>query len=82
MKKEDMFMLVGVAAVVFFGARYLAGRTKNPTAKNTGIVPPVWVSEVARADGWTYYSDGTSIGPDGKYYKGSDQVYDPAGMYQ
>jgi hypothetical protein len=81
MKKEDLLLLLGVGLGVFAVARFLSSRTKNTPAKST-YVPPSYVSEVTRADGWTYYSDGTVIGPDGKYYFKGDEVYNPAGMYQ
>lgn len=29
--------------------------------------------------GWQYYSDGTAIGPDGRYYYQGTEVYNPAG---
>ena len=29
------------------------------------------------SNGWRYFSDGTSIGPDGVYYYQGQQVYDP-----
>lgn len=29
--------------------------------------------------GWQYFSDGTSIGPDGRYYYQGTEVYNPAG---
>lgn len=46
------------------------------------------VTEIASPDGstwdngWRYFSDGTAISPDGVYYLNSNQVYNPAGMYQ
>jgi hypothetical protein len=85
MKKDELLILAAVGAGVFFLAKYLGGRTKNTTvAKNTGVVGPssAWVSEIMRADGWTYYDDGTAIDPNGKYYFKGVEVYAPAGMYQ
>lgn len=46
------------------------------------------VTEISQPDGaawsngWRYFSDGTSISPDGVYYQGGNQVFNPAGMYQ
>ena len=37
----------------------------------------------AWSNGWRYFSDGTSIDPNGVYYNNSGNVvYNPAGMYQ
>jgi hypothetical protein len=82
MKTEDLVILALVGGGVFFMAKYLAGRTKNQPAKNTGVAPPKYVQEIQRSDGWTYYDDGTAIGPDGRYYFQGNEVYAPAGMYQ
>lgn len=86
MKKEDLILLGAVAVGVFVMARYLAGRTSgtgtSEPATNTGIVGPNYATEIMRNNGWSYYTDGTSIDPDGRYYKGSTLVYDPKGMFQ
>lgn len=85
MKKEDIVLLLAVAAGVFVAARYLAGRTNGkgaPPSPNTGVVGPNYSQEIMRNNGWSYYTDGTSIDPNGRYYKGSDLVYDPQGMYK
>lgn len=43
------------------------------TIRNTALPgEPGW--------GWTYYTDGTAIGPDGKYYFQGTEVYNPAGV--
>lgn len=85
MKNEKMIL----AAMVLAGMLVLPKLMKKAgaatsrgtsTAPSTG--PQPWVYEVARDSGWVYYSDGTSISPDGTYYKGSDVVYAPGGMYQ
>lgn len=85
MKTADIVLLLTAAAVL--GGVLYATRKKivpNPnintsaTYNGTKSVP---LADGA-ANGWQYFTDGTSIGPDGKYYYQGVQVYDPAGMYQ
>ena len=85
MKQEDLILLamLGAAALVLpklFGAKPAQAATP-PRGTSSSTLQP-WVYEVARDNGWVYYSDGTAISPDGKYYKQGDLVYSPEGMYQ
>lgn len=89
MKKENLILLAALGVGVFAISRYLQSRTRNapmPAPRNSGVVAPnpdtAWVSEITRSDGWTYYTDGTVIGPSGEYYNKGTLVYDPRGMYQ
>lgn len=57
----------------------------NPTdtTSGEGFTTPIEIFNSASKPGdpgygWKYYTDGTSISPDGKYYYQGDQVYDPA----
>jgi hypothetical protein len=83
MKNEDLILLAAMALGVFV---VIPAMLKKSTAKPGGTDPAsssIYATrEIMRADGWTYYTDGTSIDPNGRYYKGSDLVYDPRGMYQ
>ncbi len=81
MKNEDLIILGVSGLAVFLLARYLVSKTGNPARSTT---PPnnYNTTEIMRDNGWVYYSDGTVIGPDGKYYYQGQQVYDPRGMYK
>lgn len=81
MKKSDILLMGGVAVGIYLMLK-IFGRKAGAAAQPQGVAAPGWATMITQADGWQYYSDGTSIGPDGKYYKGSDLIYDPAGMYQ
>lgn len=57
----------------------------NPTdtTSGEGFTTPIEIFNPASKPGepgygWKYYTDGTSISPEGKYYYQGDQVYDPA----
>lgn len=64
------------------------------TDADLGRIGNDWTSLIQESDGWKYYTDGTAIGPDGKYYKGGQLIfspmpenldqplYDAMGMYQ
>ncbi len=81
MNKTDILLIGGVAAGIYLMLKIFS-RGTSKAAPGQSVTAPGWSTMITQADGWQYYSDGTSIGPDGKYYKGSDLIYDPAGMYQ
>ncbi len=81
MKKSDLMLIGGVAVGIYLMLKIFTRSAKAATPAQ-GVVAPGWATMITQADGWQYFSDGTSIGPDGRYYKGSDLIYDPAGMYQ
>lgn len=86
--KTDTLVIAAVAVVGLFviykktraagGASSGTGTILNQSNKvnaigNTALPgQPGW--------GWSYFTDGTSIGPDGKYYSGGTEVYDPNGI--
>ncbi|HEX8611936.1 MAG TPA: hypothetical protein VF800_11675 [Telluria sp.] len=80
MKNEDLFLLALFGGGMFVMARYLGNKTRNSAPPPSGAT--YGATEIMRDNGWVYYTDGTSIGPDGRYYQGSDLVYDPRGMYK
>lgn len=86
MKKEDMILMAMVLAGILVLPKLMGKKAFAATSRGTSTAPSTsqgaWVYEVARDNGWVYYSDGTSIGPDGTYYKNTDTVYSPGGMYQ
>lgn len=82
MKKEDLILLGMLAAGAVLLLPLFA--KKASAAPSTGGTPTgntYGATEIMRADGWTYYTDGTSIDPNGRYYSGTTMVYDPKGMY-
>lgn len=82
MKQEDMFLIAAAALGVFMLSKMMKKGSTVASSSGTSSNLQPWVYEVARADGYVYYSDGTVINPDGAYYKYGDVVYQPAGMYQ
>jgi hypothetical protein len=82
MKNENMILLAMVAAGILILPKLIGKKIGGSTSTAPSTAANPWTYEVARDSGWVYYSDGTSIGPDGAYYKGSDVVYPAGGMYQ
>lgn len=78
---KDELIMIGMLAVGTMILLPMMTRkaTAAPAARPTGN--QYGASEIMRADGWTYYTDGTAIDPDGVYYYQGAQVYDPKGMY-
>lgn len=75
MKKEDMVLFAIVALGVFVLTKRAAAAQPAAPANNYNT------QEIMKSDGWTYYTDGTSIDPQGRYYYQGQFVYNPAGMY-
>ena len=75
MKTSELIAL-GLAAI----AVYMI--TKKAGAGQANKPPADFVTEVfntagkAFENGWRYFSDGTSISPNGSYYSGGQLVYD------
>jgi hypothetical protein len=80
MKLEDILILAGVSCALFWIAK--KAKAKSVPATVSQVNPASYATLITESDGWKYYTDGTSIGPDGTYYKGGDMVYDPQGMYR
>lgn len=82
MKQTDMIVL-GLAGVAVY--MIVKGKGGNPLASLFAALPApsAGTTEIfdsrglPHANGWRYYSDGTSIGPDGKYYLNGQLVYTP-----
>lgn len=75
MKQQDMIVL-GLAAV----AVYLIAQTKK-TGNTAGQTVTDKVKEIfdsagqAFGNGWRYFNDGTTIDPQGNYYKDGQMVW-------
>lgn len=89
MKNDNLILIAAAAVGLYFVSKSAKGMGMGMGASG-GTSPSVTGSSRTTAIpntalpgqpgwGWMYYSDGTSIGPDGKYYSGSTEVYDPNG---
>ena len=78
------YIILGLAAAVL---GYVVYRQKTAIVADPTINTraPYGAQEIQvdpeAANGWKYYTDGTAIGPDGKYYYQGVQVYDPNAIY-
>lgn len=76
MKTSELAIVLGAALVLLMVVR-----------KSTAAAPAITnrydtkAINVPNANGWQYFTDGTAIGPDGKFYKNDTLIYDPMGMY-
>lgn len=84
--KTDTLVIIAVAAAGLFvlsrtvrakgigaGTGTILNQSNKVNAIGNNALPgePGW--------GWSYFTDGTAIGPDGKYYFQGAEVYDPNG---
>lgn len=79
MKKQSDLIVLGLAAVAVY---MIAKSQKSTTTASSGLRgTAATVSEVldsagkAFANGWRYFTDGTSIDPQGNYYSGGQLVW-------
>lgn len=80
MTKDDLILIGMLAAGTMILLPLMTRKaTAAPAARPTGN--QYGAKEIMRAEGWTYYTDGTVIDPDGQYYSNGAVVYDPRGMY-
>jgi hypothetical protein len=93
MKKEHLLILILGAGFVYhlYTMRKMVGGASTQTASSLNNAGMVGASQSVTSEinntalpgqpgwGWKYYTDGTSIGPDGKYYSGSNLTFDPMG---
>lgn len=70
------FLLIGAAA---FAAYLLLAKKSAPTvATGSGGAQPAAGAKLTQVyAGWQYFSDGTSISPDGRYFLGDTLIYTP-----
>lgn len=96
MMKIDNLVLIAAAGLgLYLVARVAQGKpvsfmgtsaapTSTGAARQNAVTSPQLITNTALPGGpgwaWQYFTDGTAIGPDGKYYKGGQEVYDPAGI--
>ncbi|KAI3589323.1 hypothetical protein D9X30_4906 [Cupriavidus sp. U2] len=91
MKSSDLILIAMAAGVLLFVVTK-TGKTPlgaaMPTPGQAGVPANAGsVSEImnpnggAWSNGWQYFSDGTSISPDGKYYYQGNLAYDPASLF-
>lgn len=68
---QETYMMLGLGVAI----AYFATKPKKATA----ATKPPGAQQIAAGEtnGWKYFTDGTAIGPDGKYYYQGDLVYTP-----
>lgn len=75
MNSKDLMLIVGAAAAVFFILKYK--KTGGGSAVEAGNfvngIGEIFVK--GASNGWRYFTDGTSIAPDGSYYYQGALVY-------
>lgn len=85
--KTDELLIVGAAlaaAWMIYSKNAKAGTgTGSTTKQRTGAVSSPQTSEIfdqwgaSFDNGWRYFSDGTTIDPDGRYYRGGQLIWQP-----
>lgn len=90
MKLDTIAIIAAAGAGLFLMSRTLKTTVSGIVAKpgtasslnNGGSLPTMEVQNSALPGqpgwGWTYYNDGTAIGPDGTYYFQGSKVWGPA----
>jgi hypothetical protein len=86
MKTDNLIIIAAAGLGLWFIAKVAQGKTvfgAKPAPISTGAARTQAINNTALPGqsgwGWQYFTDGTAIGPDGKYYSGGTEVYDPAG---
>lgn len=83
MKTDDLMILAlaGVAVWLMLKPRTAAG-TVSPVASGRVSADNLFSTEIFNQAlpgqagwGWTYFTDGVAIGPDGSYYKNGQKVW-------
>ena len=88
--KTDTIVIAAAAALgLWFVSRVASGKpltmaNTSPSPTSTGAARATAIPNPALPGqsgwGWQYFTDGTSIGPDGRYYQGGAEVYNPLGI--
>lgn len=70
MNQNDILLIAAVAVGVYLLARNGSANTINNLGEAINGVSEIFTGakQGQPGYGWRYFSDGTSIGPDGKYY--------------
>lgn len=75
MNATDFFLIGGAAFVAYL---LLANKTTPTVATGSGGAQPKAGAKLIQVyAGWQYFSDGTSISPDGRYFQGDTLIYTP-----
>lgn len=74
MKITDMIMIAAAAFTLYM---VLSKRGATVETGKAGAQPAPGTKLIGVYDGWQYFTDGTTIGPDGSYYVGGILVYTP-----
>lgn len=82
MKQTDFITvaLAGVAVWLIWQSKQ-AKSTIKPTTSGTGFAVEILDPAGGQfANGWRYFSDGTTIDPAGNYYQGGQRIYTAPGF--
>ena len=84
--KTDTIVIIAVAAAGLFFISRVANANSAGAGTGTILNQSNKVNAIGNTAlpgqagwGWSYFTDGTAIGPDGKYYFQGTEVYDPKG---
>lgn len=88
MKTDTLIIIAAAAAGLYVIAKTVKGGAilgmgkVSPSVTGAGRANAINNTALPGQPGWAwqYFTDGTAIGPDGKYYSQGQEVYDPAGM--
>lgn len=82
MKTDTLLIIVAAAVGLFVISRAVRAQGTGTVLDQSNKVSAIPNNALPGQPGWgwRYYSDGTAIGPDGRYYFQGAEVYDPAGM--
>lgn len=82
MDKEDLMLIALAAGIAYYFLKIKRAQSAN-TVNNTGQavngVSEIFTGAVkgALGYGWRYFSDGTSIDPNGNYYQNGQLIWSP-----
>lgn len=88
MNKDTLIILAAAGLGLWFVTKSTRGNaaTSGAASLNTGgaVQVPSTIKQIFNDDvpgqpgwGWQYFSDGTTIGPDGSYYMNGKKVWSP-----
>lgn len=82
MTKNDLILFGMLAAGTMILLPMMAKKAKAAPSSTGGTSGNQYgATEIMRDNGYSYFTDGTVIDPDGRYYYQGTMVYDPRGMY-
>lgn len=82
MDQEDIMLMGLAAAALYFmwkSSRANSSNTINNVGKAINGISEIFTGATSNqvASGWRYFTDGTSISPDGSYYQNGSLIWSP-----